>query len=230
MPPSDPVPQSIRAVIGQNVARIRADQGINAETLAESMRTAGFAWAAQRVYELEAGRKTVSIAELLTLAAAISRSGEVVTVPDLMRSADLVPVSEDMGLTPADMHAALTGGPVVLSLTPQARQRLRGLAERASVAADVAMQDLAEWGLQDLDMDALDAVGAPDAADRKAATKLGVPVWVVQVTARRLWGRQLSAERDAEVDPGATAQARGHVTRALTEQLRMEIERRRGNG
>lgn len=230
MPPSDPVPQSIRAVIGQNVARIRADQGINAETLAENMRTAGFTWAAQRVYELEAGRKTVSIAELLTLAAAISRSGEVVTVPDLMRSADLVPVSEDMGLTPADMHAALTGGPVVLSLTPQARQRLRGLAERASVAADVAMQDLAEWGLQDLDMDALDAVGAPDAADRKAATKLGVPVWVVQVTARRLWGRRLSAERDAEVDPGATAQARGHVTRALTEQLRMEIERRRGNG
>ncbi|MFD3800023.1 hypothetical protein ACFWQJ_02835 [Kocuria palustris] len=229
MAPPDSDHSSIRAVIGQNVARIRDEKGLTAEALADEMRIAGFSWAAQRVYELEAGRKQVSIGELLALAAAASRQGDPVTLPELLRSTELVPVSEVMGLMPEAMEDALTGGEVVFSLTATAQQKFDSVANKASSIANAASQELRTWGLQGIDMDTMRAARDPDSADRKAAARLDVPVWVVQMTAHRLWGRRLSAERDAEVDPEATAQARGHVTRTLTEQLREEIERTRGD-
>lgn len=64
----------------------------------------------------------------------------------------------------------------------------------------------------------------PDEATVKAARRLNADPVEVDATARRLWGRTLTAERDVRVGTAARSRAdqsrRGHVTRALIEELR----------
>jgi hypothetical protein len=75
-------------------------------------------------------------------------------------------------------------------------------------------------------------------AERKAAVSIGVPPIALALAARRRWGRSLTAERDRKVanatnpalklDPAAVQDPkwprrlqaiRGHITRALVEEL-----------
>lgn len=64
----------------------------------------------------------------------------------------------------------------------------------------------------------------PDEATAKAARRLGIQPEAADAAARRLWGRGLSAERDARLGTATRSRAdqarRGHVTRHLIEELR----------
>jgi transcriptional regulator with XRE-family HTH domain len=73
-----------------------------------------------------------------------------------------------------------------------------------------------------------------DETERNVASRLGVTSERLTFTARRLWNRSLTDERDQRVTQrvGLTARqtqaVRGHVTRALIEELRTELERSAG--
>ena len=70
-------------------------------------------------------------------------------------------------------------------------------------------------------------------ADRKAARRLGVPLIEVAIFSKDLWGRPLSAERDARVvgrlgefPSKRSLQAhRGHVTRELSGELGAHLDK-----
>jgi hypothetical protein len=67
----------------------------------------------------------------------------------------------------------------------------------------------------------------PDAATMKAAQRLGVLPEEADAAARELWGRGLSAERDARLGTATRSRAdqsrRGHVTRHLIEELQQVV-------
>jgi len=63
-------------------------------------------------------------------------------------------------------------------------------------------------------------------AELKAAQSLCVPPFAIALAARRLWGRSLTEERDAQLsghgadEPSRTLQAlRGHITRKLLAEI-----------
>jgi transcriptional regulator with XRE-family HTH domain len=64
----------------------------------------------------------------------------------------------------------------------------------------------------------------PDEATVKAARRLGADPVEVDAKARQLWGRSLTAERDARVGVASRSRVdqarRGHVTRQLIDELR----------
>ena len=66
-------------------------------------------------------------------------------------------------------------------------------------------------------------------AEIKAAKKLGVKPQTIVETAKTLWRRTLSEERDARTGLAEDARSlqarRGHISRELIEELRKEIER-----
>lgn len=211
-------PEPIRAVVGRNVHDVRERQAMTAEELARRARVAGLNWSTSRVFDLEAGRKAVSLGELLVLAQALTGSGHAVTLPDLLYSADPVEVTETFHIRGEDLRRALTGGTVRLrpdSAPERPHERLLAALESLDV---------------DVDMDALVAAQeAAGAAEEKAAQVLDTDRLTVLVAAVALWGRGVSQERDARVDPDSTPQARGHVTRALIAELGEYLRGRRGD-
>ncbi|MEF3119734.1 helix-turn-helix transcriptional regulator [Kocuria flava] len=210
--------EPIRAVVGRNVHSERERQAMTAEELARRARVAGLNWSTSRVFDLEAGRKAVSLGELLVLAQALTGSGHAVTLPDLLHSADPVEVTDALHIRGEDLRRALTGGTVRLrpdSAPERPHERLLAALE----ALDV-----------DVDMDALEAAQeAAGAAEDKAAQVLDTDRLTALVAAVALWGRGVSQERDARVDPDSTPQARGHVTRALIAELGEYLRGRRGD-
>jgi transcriptional regulator with XRE-family HTH domain len=70
----------------------------------------------------------------------------------------------------------------------------------------------------------------PDEATVKAAQRLNADPVDVDTKARQLWGRGLTAERDARLGAAKRSRAdqarRGHVTRALIEELRKALPAR----
>ncbi len=69
-------------------------------------------------------------------------------------------------------------------------------------------------------------------AERKAAEELGIDVPTLKKLSRSLWGRGLTRERERrldeqvrprEVTPRSRQALRGHVTRALLEELRQKV-------
>lgn len=61
--------------------------------------------------------------------------------------------------------------------------------------------------------------------DERAADRLGIGLDEFRGVCIRRWGHVLTAEVDQRAEPGATAQKRGHITRALVDELREGLDR-----
>lgn len=224
-------PTPIRAVVGRNVRKHRERQAITAEELARRARAYGLNWSTSRVSDLENGRKAVSLAEMLVLAQALSLRALDVSLADLLAGADSVEITETFHITGQDLHRALTGGPV--HLCPYGKDR-RDARERNMArlnAANDRLQEAHEYLKlrDDWELTERAAEAATGAAENKAAKSLNVPRLVVEFAALDLWGRSLTEQRDAQVQPGSTAQARGHVTRTLVAELGRHIRKLHGD-
>lgn len=74
------------------------------------------------------------------------------------------------------------------------------------------------------------AAGVHDDETRRAARKLQVAPWIVERVALEVWGRSLAAQRDrcigdlTGVSPRSAQARRGHVTRALVEDLATPVK------
>jgi hypothetical protein len=215
----------------------------------------GLGWRPATVAAVEAGRRKLSVVELLLLpnvlmAAAVRKGRRVMDIPSL-RIDDLVPEVGMVELVPgtrarADAIRALLRGedPDIEEpdwtwySTPQMRRgrapreaRATALRSHLANAGDVEQMAATIWPSAPRDVlltAALDAVGE---AERKAASRLGIPSGAVALTALKLWKRSFSDERNhrvthqAGVSPSRrTLQAlRGHVARGLLKELRDEL-------
>lgn len=221
-PPTHP----LSALVGGRVRKLREERGWTQDQLAGHLRMIGLNWPRSTVAKLERGERAVSLEELLLVAMIFD-----------LPIADLVPgTADEIALTPlssvraGDLSAFLRG-----EVTPHIRYLdsplQREHVPRATEAMRRTMARLeARWPkLSAKDLFAAEAAASGE-VETKGAVRIGVEPFDLAIAAQRLYGRSLTAERDARVKdrgvtqtPASLRAVRGHVTRELLEEIKQEI-------
>lgn len=212
----DPAPMTIPQVIGMNVRRIRLEGGWTQDNVASACRWVGLRGSGSRIAQIESGDIAPTLPNLLRLAAALDSLGGEVGIHDLLRWDGPIQVADNPSETirGEDLLAILAGasaGRIFGQLSPSDRD------DREPVPA--------------LPFDMVRGFGR---ADDRVARQLGLRKHQMQELTHALWGRGLEAERDRRVSESEHEHdrrvARGVVTAELREELRTELNRRRGGG
>jgi hypothetical protein len=197
-------PHTLRAVIGEGVRRVRERDGTTQEAVALAARRHGLHWARTRVALLERGEKAIPAEELALLPAILADAcGRPVGLAELIDPDAVIRLSDMVTVTGRELVELFAGAAPALPCAGPA-------------AADETGRRLRD-------------AGEPE---ENAARRLGVPLIDVVAAARALWGRGLSAERDArvaagpEVSPHRRSALRGRVTRSLVDALAAEMAAR----
>ncbi len=170
------------------------ERGMRQEDLARGMTELGFRWTGNRVTQVVTARRPMSLLEVAGVCCVLQTG-----IEHLLLGATGVIELPGAPVDVDDVRQALGGGNV--------------WARRRATLRDVrdAFADHAE-------------------ATVKAARRLEVTPAEVDEAARALWGQTLAGERDRRVQPveGETPRAlqarRGHVTRALLDELRRYLD------
>ncbi|WP_327049430.1 helix-turn-helix transcriptional regulator [Microbispora sp. NBC_01189] len=229
-------PRSLREVIGERVRDLREAAGKRQEDISRTARSMGLAWSRSKIAALERGEKALSGEELLLLPMLLQWSldrpvsmsdlfdadGDLqltshvrVTARDAPRLLEYDALGNDIVIRPTEQAAQLPGGDPLI--WPRIRGRCRELGINGPPAgfAEV-LRDSGE-------------------AEVRAAYRFKEAPHVFAAISAHLWGRTLTAERDARVrakEPGdvwdeATANRiyalRGRVTRQLDQEVRVFI-------
>lgn len=216
--------KTIRAVIGENVRRIRGEQQITAEELARDLKFYGLKWNTTRISELESGNKAVGVAELVLLAGALGQGeySSPVTVMDLLQGTYNVALSDNVTVSAERLQRSLAGESLELNVmdTSRGREIVRGIVPgaRAQIAEFQRFSSGAKVG------DIHDATESGGLAEKNAARALGVSYYELLGAAWSLWGHSLTEERARRSVDGMSKQARGHITRELLQDLRVHID------
>jgi transcriptional regulator with XRE-family HTH domain len=188
-------------VVGANVQRLREAQGWTQEELARRLRAFGLHWTRANLASVESGRRQqIDLASLVLIALAMD-----------------APASE---LLAGDPEEISVGGGTSVNLH-HTREWLAG--RQPLGPGYVGQSSGGQSGLRIAKQQALRADGVADDADERAALRLGLTIDEVLASAKRLWGRTLTAERDARAAKAEGCErtaVRGHITR----QLMTEIE------
>ncbi|MFC6422333.1 helix-turn-helix transcriptional regulator [Ornithinimicrobium tianjinense] len=200
----------IGALVGRNVARLRAERRWTQIELRERWVQVGLAWPRPKLSALESGRRdAVSLGELVLMAIAFQEP-----LTELVRYDG-----------PGDREIALS--PASSQVTAEALASLFG--GSPPTGAEVLV-----FGPEEGDA-SLVKLGTPVQADVELAVRLGVPPQEVIQTAMRLFsGNSLHQERDARAESllelkGSDADPRayrGHVTRELSAQVEKSLRDR----
>ncbi|MEW2610235.1 hypothetical protein AB0937_08495 [Streptomyces sp. NPDC047880] len=225
---------SFSVALGQRLAEIRKSEKRTTEQVAQQAQQLGLTWHRTTVGQTELGRRSLSAVELLLLPLLYGKPLREL-LPD--RTTWL---TDATAVFPEELWRAIRGG----WDEPGAMRHGPGrwhLANRPS--ADDVIEAVAAWASRSAERWPHGAlakhVAPPDEAEAKAAKKLGTTAHYVAYAARELWGRGLVAEREARLgerpdlpdSPRALQAARGHITRALIEELAPAIrayEEKRG--
>ena len=215
----------LQLVIGENVKRVRRERQMLQEEVAAAARNAGLKWTAVTLTQIENGNRSISAEELLLLAVILDEP-----LPELLHYPD------------ADIELSDT------MLLPSAV--LKALASTGSRISDLhVVDDSLQWrpapNLEwELDERVLEAIwrahlfpslltylrvrdGSRGEAERKAGMQMKGTAAEMAAIALRLFGRSLTDERDVRareaVEEGKQLRAvRGHITRALLEEIRLD--------
>ena len=216
--------------LGHRLRRIREDDGESAADIARRSRMYGLNWDRSTVTRLELGQRAVSGAELLLL-------------PHLFRRplSELLPseacwLTEAVAASPDALRDAVAGGkpgyggwtmPLVGATTQGVIKRFQRLTEIPEEVLDPHGTHVRQHWPDATERQVTE--GAADVRDettRKAAGRLNARPEDFGVLARMLWGRSLSAERDARLeergaasDPRSRQRQRGHITRQLLDEI-----------
>lgn len=221
--------EALRAVIGQNVYRIRELKEVRQADLATSLRARGVKWSWNRISELEAGKKNVSIEQLVLLADALGDVADAeISLAHLLDGDGQVLLSEDVAVDRAVMRGYLHGDAVdIRPIRDDAsfREQAQDVLTRFSGNMKRMGRLMGERGRG---VEFQDPSLSTGTAEAKLARKLGESLSVIQAASVGLWGRSLTAERDArsgqEGDSQSLAARRGRITRELQAQLIEHIE------
>jgi transcriptional regulator with XRE-family HTH domain len=235
-------PKALRDVVGAHVRLLRERAGARQEDVARSARGLGLAWSRQKVDELERGKKAIRAEELILLPGVLSRAlDQGVSMADQFDNDELITLSARTHIAARDVPAELCGTDRGGTFVRRTGRDPVDMVLDAHLALDPHVIDLNRWvrrakslGLGDTSSSDLEAIeessGEPEA---RAARRVGEHGTVFAALSHRLWGRSLSAERDARVANGlpgdastATVRAkRGRVTRELVAEIRAFIDR-----
>jgi hypothetical protein len=211
-------PTVLAATIGGDMRFFRETHRLRQDDVARAARKAGLPWTRSMVVSLEAGRRDLSIDEFVRLPQMLERLG--------------------VGTVDVQLLASTTG--VRLRIAHLHHEQDLGAAWAGSVDESVRVDRALEaaffWthGRAEL-APAYEAAGGD--LEQKIARRVGLDPLVVALIAQATWGRSLTEERDRRVaaeapgaaPPRAVQALRGHVTRALLQQLepRLTEARRR---
>jgi transcriptional regulator with XRE-family HTH domain len=216
--------RELHEVVGERVRAIREDFGARQEEVSRAAHAAGIRWARTSITSLEAGAREVSVTELVMIPRILSAVvGRTLTVRDLIPDDAVIRVGADLVVTGRDLRVLLRGElddrdhPDDHFYPGQGRRAAMRGSARAAARHRRAWPRLSSSEVAE----ALAAI--PEEAERKLARSLQVPVEDVILAARALWGRSVTAERDARAD-SASHVKRGHVTRRLGDEIRAEIQ------
>jgi len=200
--------------VGGNVRDWRASAGVRQDDIVSAARRWGLAWTRSAVADLEAGRRRLTAEELVLLPIVLNDSAGGAPSPTLE---ELVAGKGDVALTE---RATMSLRQVAKILRSDETLKLE--APPATTSAD--MDDLVRAGWREAKAQRSHHLALPlDDAEKQAGRRLGVPARRIRTASVALWGRTLSAERDARVTGDGSARSkqalRGHVTRQLMESL-----------
>ena len=213
---------------------LRAEHHCTADDVAEAARRFGLRWQRSTVASIETGKRGLSAEELLMLplvmTQALSEVTEEVIDVSLGYLLDVeAELSDGVEMLPQGAHELLAQKPVTTG-------RRGGFRFPKLVAEVLEKLDPGGKGRADdrrigqlwpdvhgdvtINFDHLFAVkrAASGEAEQKAARRLGVPGLDIAAASFRLWGHGLTQERDSRAGDNATR--RGHITRALVEEIR----------
>ncbi len=193
---------TISEVVGHNLRRHRADHTLTLDEVARGLRMySGELWGSGRVSRFEHGDSPVSVDTLILLAITLTDlTGEPVAPADLLEAQGEVTI----GQAPEQGGEGAAPGLVVDG--PMVGKYLLG--------QTVGLHYPFKLELDDLPL-----------ADRRAADALGIDEQQFREHSRKLWGRLMSAEVEAQAPPGATAQKKGRITRTLRAEMQKALDR-----
>lgn len=228
----------LSAALGTHVRELRTSAGIRQDDIAAAARSIGLAWSRSVVAALESGRRQLSAEDLLLLPVILNRVGIEVSLPTLLERLGTIRISEDTTL-PSRRLARIARG------DPDWGERITiRIVEPDGDKLEAALRAVRESGGHD--EQALQVAGRlfPDAlpvelrhveqaasgeAEQRAARRFGVSPLVVALVAHHLWGRSLTAERDARFAAApyeaSVTQSQGKAHRGwITRELLAELE------
>ncbi len=213
---------------------LRAEHHCTADDVAEAARRFGLRWQRSTVASIETGKRGLSAEELLMLPIVMTQALSEVTddVIDVSLGYLLdveAELSDGVEMLPQGAHELLAQKPVTTGRRAGFRfpkfvaEVLEKLDPGGKHRADQRRIEQL-WpdvhGHVTINFDHLFAVtrAASGEAEQKAARKLGVSGLDIAAVSFRLWGHGLTEERDSRAGDNATR--RGHVSRALAEDIR----------
>jgi hypothetical protein len=231
---TDGVPEDFENALAAAIRRAREQTGRRQEDVAAEARAYGLAWTPATVAAIETGRRHVTAVELLLLPFVLSEAGgEVIELKDVLAGIGRVQLTRETSVDPKVLVDVVSGRAAALGELP-AREwgRLWDTPRRrAAKRAMKAVSELAPYAEKYPGMSARDQELAWEEsggeAERHASYRFDCSALDIAMAARNLWGRSLSAERDARAEPDASPQARGRVTRQLLDELEPVLKRRR---
>ena len=189
--------ETLQALIGRNARRIRTDARFTLDRVAAEVTALGHPWTHSRVAAFERGTVAATLPMLLIVASALNRLVEApVTLADLVASTDPVQITEAVAVEASLVAAALSGEPVDI-----------GPADPFANIDDAEPMRT--------------VLSGTGRAERDLAASLGIDARTLADASRDTWGRSYSDERDRRAGAGASAQAKGRVSR----ELRVELQR-----
>lgn len=204
----------LAVVVGRNAKKLRG--AATADDVARATRQLGLNWGTGRISDLEHGRVSPTLPTLVTIALALSAVAERnVTVAELLQSDERIYLTRDLAVTGDELKAILDGD-------EKAYKRLAGqAASRASAGAEAAIAEWPDRLRKGVSVGQLRQVYAGyGEAEQLLERELGVSRDRLAAEMAALWGAAFHVERDRRAGPGANAQKKGRVSRALKAELK----------
>ena len=223
--PKEVAPVLLQSVIADNMQRIRRDRGLLQEDVAMAARWVGVMWSSLTVTQIETRARQLSLDEFLLLPLILRcKISELVAVDDQKQ-----PVQLGFGtILDAETVAELVSakGPQLkddqVPVLPALEEKLESKIKEAITFSGLEPTLLSYLKIRE---------GARGEAERKAAQTLQRPAAEITALATRLWNRSLTEERDIRAEEQAsvgkeTRAVRGHITRALLQEIGNEYYER----
>lgn len=215
---------SISSAIGAALNKFRKENDLSLEQVANASQKVGATWGAASIRSIELGEASLTLDRLLQLAFTMRllNGGTPVTLEGLLGKEDdqlfrLSGTEHSPSVTREWLSRILSGAPVDLDTEGvhapahyRAAQFKSRHPEYFNIPENVAPEDL--------------VFVTPTGAEKRAAKNLPISPNLVSIWAQALWGQTLDEEARERAGEDATPQARGRVTRVLTEEIRERLK------
>ncbi|HVD03843.1 MAG TPA: hypothetical protein VNF75_06890 [Candidatus Dormibacteraeota bacterium] len=224
---------SVGELVGENLRRLRSDRALTQEGAARAVREVGLPWTRKHIAALEtAVREDLTIGELVLLSRAFDVALREWFLDPEGREIQLIRGTRVRARGVREAGVRTTGLRFMFDSEREGRLGPPSAGSSQPSAGGVRQPRLSGdvWLVGQVDSLVGSLVRGDEViyslAEGKVAVRLGWPHERVRDMAKRLWGSTLDAERDRRVAAtgggglGGLGARRGHVTRALIEELR----------